>query len=123
MGRLEVFEAKIVAGGAMVSSSDQRRFLRSRSSVTASITIPHSARSADVGGKPQALEGTIARGGIELSLLDQLGQRLLDAPPALVKQLGRDVTNCRGEARGPRRLRDAAAHESATQNAHGRDLS
>src|SRR5713226_8271009 len=46
MVRLEVFDAKMVAGPHKPSSSFHRAFLRSRSSVTASTTTSHGFRSA-----------------------------------------------------------------------------
>src|SRR5438128_10351330 len=46
--RLDVFEAKMVAGPHRPSSSFHRAFLRSRSSVTASTTMSHGFRSAVV---------------------------------------------------------------------------
>src|SRR4029077_16225621 len=46
--RLDVFDAKMVAGPHNPSSSFQRAFLRSRSSVTASTTMSHVFRSAVV---------------------------------------------------------------------------
>src|SRR3989449_6155328 len=48
MVRLDVFEAKMVAGPHRPSSSFQRAFLSSRSSVTASTTMSHVFRSAVV---------------------------------------------------------------------------
>src|SRR5881296_3421976 len=48
MVRLDVFEAKMVAGPHRPSSSFQRAFLSSRSSVTASTTMSHGFRSAVV---------------------------------------------------------------------------
>src|SRR5256885_11791123 len=55
MVRLDVFEAKMAAGPHRPSSSFQRAFLSSRSSVTASTTMSHVFRSAVVVGKRRRL--------------------------------------------------------------------
>src|SRR2546422_6200345 len=60
--RLEVLDAKIVAGPQRASSSFHKAFFRSRSSVTASITMSQPLRSAVVvgegGGRHVALRGS-----------------------------------------------------------------
>src|SRR6266550_578689 len=56
MVRLDVFEAKMAAGPHRPSSSFQRAFLSSRSSVTASTTMSHVFRSAVPGFDLPALE-------------------------------------------------------------------
>src|SRR5881396_174639 len=73
--RLDVFDAKMVAGPHRPSSSRQRVFLSSRSSVTASTTISH------------ALEDRVAVCGRQLSLLHELGERSLDPGARLVPDL------------------------------------
>jgi hypothetical protein len=75
-----------------------------------------------VNREAEVAQGTIPGAGLELSLLDQLVERLLDRQLALGEKAGLDVAD-RGRVAGRRgRLSDAAAHLAATEHADAGDL-
>src|SRR6266516_2591592 len=82
----------------------------------------HALQVGDGRREGQALERCVARGGIELALLHELGERLFDPRATSVEQLFRDVADDRVVAGGRRHLRDAAPHQPASQHSNALDL-
>src|SRR6476659_5772836 len=70
-----------------------------------------------VNREAEVAQGTIPGPGLELSLLDQLVERLLDRPLALGEETGLDVADRRRVAGRCGRLSDAAAHLAAAEHA------
>src|SRR6267142_2427263 len=70
----------------------------------------------------QPLENLVAIRGLELALLDEFAERLLDAGPAAIEDLFRDVTNGCLIARGRRDLGDPAPHQAATEHTNSLDV-
>ena len=111
----EVFEAKIASFFTMPSSAAYIFFFSSTFSMTASMTMSQSARSCML-VVPLSRARTACGVSLMRALLGELRQRLLDPGKTFVEKLLLDFEHGDVEPGRGRDLRDARAHQPATEN-------